>query len=57
MHGKKALNESLKKVHVSNLSKVKTQVARENPSTQKSITKSSNTPVGLINKIIPRFTI
>ena len=43
----------IRKVYVvSNLYEVKTLVIRENPSTQKSIAKSLNTSVAVINKII-----
>ena len=43
----------LKKMRtVSNFSKVKTQVTSENPPTEKSFTKSLNTSIATINKII-----
>lgn len=53
LHGKKTPNEYPKKVRtVSNVSKVKSLVTRENPPTQKSIAKSLDTSVATINKII-----
>lgn len=53
LHGKKAPNEYPKKVRtVSNISKVRSLVTRENPPTQKSIANSLNTSVATVNKII-----
>ena len=50
LHGKKTSNKYMKKVHtVSNLSKVKTLVTRENSPIQKSISESLIIPVATIN--------
>ena len=55
LHGKKTPNEYPKKVRtVTNLSKVKTLITRENPPTPKSIAKSLSTSVSTMIKTINR---